>query len=137
MTCIYEYIPTNKMVLRIYRLSPIIVSPFSPTYSFIERSIGSISQNEGPSLGRTKTGDDEGMSTIFSSSYRALEWYFIGSLPPLKPLLPSPPPLSRRCDLISLHPPLSRHPPVLSHLHLTKVHNIVRFYYSQLNIYLS
>lgn len=80
------------MVLRIYRLSPTVMSPFSPTYWFRERSIGSVSQKEGPSPGRTKAGDDEGMSTIFSSSYRALEWYFIGSLPPFKrPLLLQPP----------------------------------------------
>jgi len=27
MPCIYEYIPTNKMVLRIYRLSPTVRLP--------------------------------------------------------------------------------------------------------------
>jgi hypothetical protein len=45
---------------------------------------------------------DEGMSTIFSSSNRALGWYFIGALPPFPPLPPLPP--SRRCDLISPAP---------------------------------
>jgi hypothetical protein len=95
MTCIYEYIPKNKTVLRIYRFSSVVVSPFSRTYWFRERSIGPVSQKEGPSPGTTKAGDDEGMSTIFSSSYRALEWYFIGSLPPFKPPLQPHPPLDQ------------------------------------------
>jgi hypothetical protein len=90
MTCIYEYISTNKMVLRIYLLSPKVVSPFSPSYWFRERSIGFISQNQGPSPGTTIAGDDEGMSTIFSSSYRAfgMVFYWIIATIQTSPALP-------------------------------------------------
>ena len=56
-----------------------------------------------------KAGDDEGMSTIFSSSYRALEWYFIGSLPPFKPPLLPTTFAAMRFDQPPPPPPFPRH----------------------------
>jgi hypothetical protein len=126
MTCIYEHIPTNRMALRIYRLSPLLSCHHLAQHIGLENDLLALFRKtkDRRLAGLKPEMTKECLPIFIKLSCFGMVFYWIiatiqTSPPPTIPL----PPLSRRCDLISLHSPLFPTPPVLSHLHLTKVHN--------------